>query len=215
MVIAPFVLAVGVFSQPPVPPRSTAAAPRFYAFGSVSAGYHPANGPLYHRLLPPLGGTAVDIALGGGGFISRRVGLEGELMFGGDVSAPQRFSYFSSEDYIGHHRALLLNELVRVRANRQGSVQFVMGGGYARTTTRETSIVATDSFGRQTMPPDGLPFTTGGLTWSAGADFVVASGAHVALAPSVRVRWVRIADPNYADGMSPLTWQFGATVLLR
>jgi hypothetical protein len=212
MVLAPLLLGFGVFAHQP-PPLARGA--RLYAQAAGYAAYHPPNGVLYHRVAPALGGMTLDTALGGGGFITPRVALEGELVLGGDLSGPQRFSYFTAEEYTGHNRQLLVNELVRFRAGSGGSLQVVAGGGYARTTTRETSIVAIDQFGRRTTAPDRPGFPWHGLTWSAGLDVMIASRAHVALAPSLRLRWVQPLNPEFANGVGAFTWQFGAAVFFR
>jgi hypothetical protein len=213
MVIGPLLVGAALTLQPAAAAPAPRA-PRAYAYGSAFVSHHPANGAAYHRVTPNLGGRSIDVAGGAGGFLTNRIGLEGEFVFGGDVSRPQRFSYFFSEDYIGRNRDILINELLRYRASPV--VQLVAGGGYARVTSRSTSIVTRDTLGRITMPPDRSA-TVQGLTWTAGADFLVRAAERVSVAPAIRVRWIkRPGSDGYGwNGIGDFTFQFGASLILR
>jgi hypothetical protein len=53
-------------------------------------------------------------------------------------------------------------------------------------------------------------------TWTAGADVLVAHGAHIALAPSFRLRWIRRLSPDLTiSGIGSVSVHVGAAVLFR
>ena len=95
---------------------------RGYAQALVLGSYHPVASDSYHREFPNLQGTAPALSVAAGGFMSPSLGLEGEFVYGGTVSAPQRFSYFSAEDYVAGSRDLLFNELLRYRPGVHGEL---------------------------------------------------------------------------------------------
>jgi hypothetical protein len=197
--------------------RQDATARRFYAYGSTVFSYHPDNGATYHRVEDRLGGHTWTIAAGAGGFITPSIGLEGEFVFGGIVSAPQRFSYAFSTDYIAQNRDILFNELLRYRPGGRSAFQIVAGGGLARTTARMVDVVFTDSTGKKINVPDSPPATYNGLTFTGGVDVAAAVSPHVALAPTVRVRWQhRPSSDGYGwNGIGNMSFQFGASVFFR
>jgi hypothetical protein len=113
-----------------VPASASAAGRRGYAQGSMLMTFAPAGTP-YHRISPALGGHAVGLAANAGVFVTPALAVEGELVSGGTVSAPQNFSYFSREDYSVDNRDVLLNANVRWRPARTNHLEFVAGGGLA------------------------------------------------------------------------------------
>jgi hypothetical protein len=212
MLIAPLLVSATMSLQSPTP---GAAPPRGYAVAAIAVAYHPDNGPVYHRVSPALGGHSWDVSGGGGVHITPGAAIEGELMYGGLVAAPQHFSYFTSETYTERERDVLLNALVRGYADTGHRVALIAGGGIAWMNTSEVSITEIDSFGRSSP---GTPRSnwTHGPTLTFGADVAAVKRAHVSLAPSVRVRLLKrpLADEGW-DGLGSWTFQFGATVILR
>src|SRR5215207_10282785 len=147
MIIGPLLVSAALAArQPTVPPPSPR---RGLVQSSVLLSYQPAASESYHRVSPNLEGTAAAVSVTAGGFLTPAIALEGEVFYGRSVSKPQRFSYFSSEDYIAGSRDLLLSELIRFRPGGRSRIEIVAGGGYARTTTSQRSIVLTSS----TFPP--------------------------------------------------------------
>src|SRR5690349_18291420 len=133
MTVIPLIAAAWLLAQSP-----SAAPPRFrsYGFAASTISIHPGTGEPYHRIDDRLNGSTWTIGGGAGVFLTPRLGLEGEVVLGGTVSAPQEFHYTFSEQYIASNRDVLINELVRFRPGGDAAVQFVAGGGYAHTTTR-------------------------------------------------------------------------------
>jgi len=214
MVIAPLVMSILVAARAQPAPAST---PRSYGFVSAGLSLHPGNGESYHRVDDHLHGTTWTLGGGGGAFLTPAIGLEAEVLFAGTVSAPQAFRYTNSQEYIANNRDVLINGLVRVRAGGTAAVQFVVGGGLAYTRTQHTSVVNIDSFFRRTPGPDDTPETYAGPTVTGGLDAAFAAGAHAAIGPSFRIRWMhRPAGGDVGwNGIGPLAFQIGATVLLR
>ena len=212
MTIAPLLVSAAVAFQPAKPAPDLA---RGYALAALRAAYHPANGPLNHRISPALGGHSWDVSGGGGVYVSPAAAIEGEFMYGGNVSAPQTFSYFTSETYTEQARDVMLNALVRAHPDAAHRIAVVAGGGYAWTNTSEVSITEFDSL-RRASPGTPRSYWWHGPTLTFGVDVVAVNGAHAALAPSVRVRLLKrpAADEGW-NGLGPWTFQFGATVILR
>jgi hypothetical protein len=213
VLIAPLLIAATLAARTagaPLPRR-----PRGYAFASVAFAHHPDNGPLYHRVSPPLGGASWDLSGGGGLFVTHVAALEGEFMFGGKLSTPQRFSYFTSDEYIEESRDLILDALVRGYPGNSRRLSLVGGGGYAWTRTAETSVIHTDSFFRNS-PGQPTSAWSHGMTVTAGIDVVLLERRHAAVASSARLRWINRSSRDYGgNGLGLLTFQFGASVFLR
>src|SRR5260221_14679435 len=112
MILGPLLLTTALTARPPQSPPDSR---RWYAQGSVLVSYQPAATASYHRVSPNLHGTVPAVSVTAGGFLSSAIALEGEFFYSRTVSMPQRFSYFSSEDYTAGSRDLLINELVRYR----------------------------------------------------------------------------------------------------
>jgi hypothetical protein len=210
MVIAPFLVTAAMALQPVTPRHG-----RGYAVASFAVAYHPANGPLYHRVYPALGGHSWDMSGGGGFYVTSGAAIEGEFLFGGIVAAPQRFSYFTSETYTEQARDVMLNALVRAHPAAARRIAIVAGGGYAWMHTSEVSITEIDSLGR--LSP-GTPRSDWwhGPTLTFALEAIAINGARAALAPSVRARVVkRPASDEGWNGLGAWTFQFGASLILR
>ena len=80
---------------------------RLYLHGGLNSRVLP-EGLANHRVSPPLAGWAHDWFAAVGRFVSPNVSLEGEVVAGGTVSAPQRFSYLQSSDYTAEVRDIWL-----------------------------------------------------------------------------------------------------------
>lgn len=203
-------LALLAQSGPAPAPRDAALTPKVYVTGGVLMTVQPASHDMYHRVAENLKGHAIGLTAGVGTFLSPGLALEGEVMIGGLVSAPQRFSYNWTTDYTAENRDLLFNELLRWSPGRRRNVQAVFGGGYARTIARQTSQIVRDFSGRETALPD-LSTTLSGFTATGGLDALVPIGRRAALAPTFRLRWVHrpyAAAPGW-NGVGYYTYQFG------
>lgn len=210
MVLAPFFLSAALLQPPrPAPERPRR---RGYVQGLVVASAHPAASKTYHRESPSLRGTAPAVTVAAGGFLSRSIALEGEVVYGRTVSAPQRFSYTISEDYIAGSRDLLFNELVRYRPRGRAPVEIVVGGGYALTTVTERSIVSRGFSGVFNLPDRSR--RRHALTLTAGLDGTVRIAPRVSFAPAVRFRWIRRPDAQTGatHGIARYAFQFGAGI---
>jgi hypothetical protein len=156
----------------------------------------PASDGSYHRVSPNLSGTAPALSLSAGARITDRVSIEGDFVWSGSVSAPQRFSYFWSIDYRANNRDNLLNGAVRIKAHR---LELVGGGGVAfsravkdrQIEIRYDPILRRDE--RRPLP-DNIE-NVRGWTVTAGADVPLVVHRHLALVPSFRFRWVERPEP--------------------
>src|SRR5215471_2634044 len=137
MVIAPLMMSVLVAARAQSPHPSS---PRAYGFVTATLSIHPGNGEAYHRGADNLSGTTWTLGGGEGARLTPAIGLEAEVVFAGRVSAPQKFNYTVSEEYIANNRDFLVNAILRVQAG--GPVQLVFGGGFAHTTAQHTSVVS-------------------------------------------------------------------------
>jgi hypothetical protein len=213
MIVGPLLIASGLMLQRPVP--SHVGARRWYAQGTLSWSHHPPAREMYHRLDRNLQGRAWSFGVEGGGFLNSSIALEGEFLYGGWVTAPQHFGYTFSEDYIEGNRDLLFNELVRFRADRRGRVELLAGAGYARVANRETSIVGY-GFDQIRRPEQDRRFTRHAFTWTSGVDFVLPLSDHAAIAPGLRLRWVRrLSAQEGANGIGPVSLEVGAGIRVR
>lgn len=216
MNFGPLLLTVVLASRPAPPEPSSR---RGYVQALVLASYHPAASNSYHRESPNLHGTAPAVSVSAGGFLSPSLALEGEFVYGGTVSAPQRFSYFSSEDYLAGSRDLLFNELLRYRPGGRAPVEIAVGGGYALTTVSETSIVSqsgsptTGSPGTILHPPDRSR-RLHAPTLTAGLDGTVRISERASFTPGFRFRWIHRPDARYGEthGIARYAFEFGAGI---
>jgi hypothetical protein len=214
MIIGPLMMTAVLASRPQPPaPRLR----RGFVQTSVLLSYHPPATESYHRVYPNLQGTAPAIGFTAGGFLSPAIALEGEFFYGRTVSKPQRFSYFTSEDYIAGSRDVLLNELIRYRTGGRARFEIVAGGGYARTTTSHRSIVYTSGIPPVTsaLPDSSHPYNTVNITW--GFDGAIPLSDRVALMPGFRLRWIRRPDATTGEslGIGNYAFQFGAGLRFR
>jgi len=151
-----------------------------------------------------------------GGFLSRKLALEGEFVYAGTVSKAQEFSYSFQIDYTAKNRDLLFNELLRFRP--RSGFEIVGGGGLARTTAMKVSQVWTGGFPHTTgtiLPDESV--TVNSFTLTGGVDAAVPASSRVALTPSFRVRWVHRPpiSGNGWNGASPYSIQLGVGVRFR
>ena len=157
----------------------------------------PASDGSYHRVSPNLSGTAPSLALSAGARINDRVWLEGEFVWAGSVSAPQRFSYFWSIDYRAKNRDNLLNAVVRFKAAPR--LEFVGGGGvaFSRAVKDRQIEIRYDPILRrdERRPLPDVIESVKGWTVTAGVDVPLSVHRHLALVPSFRFRWVERPEP--------------------
>jgi hypothetical protein len=203
-----------------VPASASAAGRRGYAQGSMLMTFAPAGTP-YHRISPALGGHAVGLAANAGVFVTPALAVEGELVSGGTVSAPQNFSYFSREDYSVDNRDVLLNANVRWRPARTNHLEFVAGGGLAFATTRKRDIIETSSGsgpgGTTTTARPDRTQTARSLNLGGGVDAPIPLTARVALVPTFRLRWISRPEIGMSadSGVGKLGYQVGASIRAR
>ncbi|HEX9366529.1 MAG TPA: hypothetical protein VF921_07875 [Vicinamibacterales bacterium] len=223
MIIGPLLLSAALaVRQPPAP-----SPPIRRAYGQVSlfVSHHPANGDTYPPVDARLGGDAWTLSAGAGGWLSRSIGLEGEIVYGGLVSAPQQrrpvlTRYYFTEDYIAQNRDVLLNELVRYRPGGGGKLQIVAGSGLAVTTAREASGVSTSVPPTPVYGPTQLPdlsTTLHAFTITGGLDATLPVSSRVALTPTFRLRWIRrpVGGASGWNGIGPYVFQFGVGIRIE
>lgn len=211
MILSPFFLSAALAQTAAAPPETRR---RGYVQALVLASYHPAASDSYHRESPNLRGTAPAVSVSAGGFLSPSLALEGELVHGWTVSAPQRFSYFSSEDYLAGSRDLLFNELLRYRPGGRAPVEIAVGGGYALTTVSEKSIVSTSSNPATISHPPDRSRRQHAPTLTAGVDGTVRISARASFTPGFRFRWIHRPDARYGEthGIARYAFEFGAGI---
>lgn len=211
-------LALVIALEPQEPPTSSAPSYEGYVQGTVMLTSQPA-GTANHRVSPPLGGRAAGIAAGAGIVLSPTVSLEGEVVLGGTVSMPQRFSYFTSEDYIADHRDLFLNANLRSRIG-PSPVELVIGAGLAIARSRQLSRIATRPSGPGTVIETPLPDATvveRDLNIGGGIDIPIRLNPRVAFVPTFRYRFVPRRSDGIGDsmGVGRRVYEFGASVRSR
>lgn len=209
MVIAPLMMAVALAARPH---PQAARVRRGYVQGTVLLSHYPPAPIGYHRVSPNLEGRAPAVSLSGGGFVTRSIGLEGEVLYGREVKRPQRFSYFTSEDYVAASRDLLINELLRYRPGGRARFQILAGGGYARTTAAQRSKVVTFGFPPITSNVPDASYSYHSFTLTGGVDGAIPLSARLALVPAFRVRWISRPDATTSEsqGIGNYALQFGA-----
>jgi hypothetical protein len=209
MILGPLLLTTALAARPSQSPPDSR---RRYAQGSVLFSYQPAATASYHRVSPNLHGTAPAVSITVGGFLSPSIALEGEFFYGRTISMPQTFSYFSREDYTAGSQDLLINELLRYRPAGRAPIEIVAGGGYARTTTSQRSIVVTSFPPVVTFPPPDRSHPYNRFTFTAGLDGAIPLSPRVALTPVFRFRWIQRPDATTGEslGIGNYAFQFGA-----
>jgi hypothetical protein len=172
------------------------------------------SGPINHRVDPPLSGISPGLTVSAGGFVARRVALEGELNLNGDLSAPQTFSYFSRDDYIVHNRDIALGASVRLAGRH---LDVVGGGGWGFTRTQNTDVVNTRNVGPEIVrtPEPDVSSSYRGWSLNGGVDVPLSSGRTQVLA-TTRLRWTQrpLADLDYV-GVSAFALQFSVAVRIN
>jgi hypothetical protein len=211
MILAPFFLSAALAQTAAAPPETRR---RGYVQALVLASYHPAASDSYHRESPNLRGTAPAVSVSAGGFLSPSLALEGEFVYGRTVSAPQRFSYFSSEDYLAGSRDLLFNELLRYRPGGRAPVEIAVGGGYALTTVSEKSIVSISGNPATISHPPDRSRRQHAPTLTAGVDGTVRISGRASFTPGFRFRWIHRPDARYGEthGIARYAFEFGAGI---
>ncbi len=210
----PICLAVTLVAQSAAAPApKTVLTPKVYVTGAALMTIQPASGGTYHRVAENLKGHTLGLAAAVGTFLTPSLALEGEVVFGGLVSAPQRFSYNWTTDYTAENRDFLFNELLRWSPGARHNIQVVGGGGYARTIARQVSQVTRDFTGRETALPD-LSTTLSSFTLTGGVDGVFPVGRRAAFVPAFRLRWINRPDVAAGgwNGVGYYTFQFGAGI---
>jgi hypothetical protein len=170
---------------------------RGYAQPAFLVSVQPASGATYHRVDPNLGGDVPALSFAVGAFLSRKLGIEGEVVLVRDLSAPQRFQYNWSEDYIVHSRDTYLNALARIRVATGAEV--VGGGGIVVSATKKTEYTET-----RYDYVTGKPVTTPradtsqqvtGWSLTAGLDVAINPRSRVVVVPMLRIRLTDRPDP--------------------
>jgi hypothetical protein len=166
------------------------------------------------RVHQPFGGVAPGVSLAAGLHLTRSVAVEGEVVLGGTISAPQYFSYFWREDYVSESRDLLLGTNVRYSPGNAGSVEIFGGGGLAISHFANRSIVRTDYPIKITSEPDeeetGYRPVAG-----VGVAVKIPAGRRVSILPTAGFRWIfrkRLYGLGAYMGTSPLVFHAGVAV---
>lgn len=192
---------------------------RLYLHGGLNSRVLP-EGLANHRVSPPLAGWAHDWFAAVGRFVSPNVSLEGEVVAGGTVSAPQRFSYLQSSDYTAEVRDIWL--VANVRARGAAHLELLVGGGIALSTLAKRSVIASrqgpGGLSTETFPDQvdthRKPMFVGGV------DVPFRAGHRVEVLPGMRLRWTGRPREGDADtpthlGVSTWAFQFGGALRFR
>jgi len=160
------------------------------------------------------GGTAIGVAVEGGGLLNSRIGL------GIEFSLPSRFTALQETDYIrvfqqeSRHRDMALSGVVReiVVSKRRARLSIVEGIGFVQESTLQRRR---DQAGvLPAFPPTFGPYTdeysftrwTGAAV--AGGDLEILVTPHTAIVPAVRVYFIRRSsdpgEPGWALGLSSI-----------
>jgi len=160
------------------------------------------------------GGTAIGVAIEGGGFLTSRIGL------GIEISLPSRFTALQETDYFrvfqqeSRHRDLALSGVVReiVVFKRRARLGVVEGIGFVHESTLQRRR---DQAGLlPAFPPtfgpysDEYSFTRWTAAAVAGGDFEILVTPHTAIVPAVRVHFIKRSgdpgEPGWALGLSSI-----------
>ena len=160
------------------------------------------------------GGTAIGIAIEGGGLLTSRIGL------GIEISLPSRFRALQETDYTrvfqqeSRHRDLALSGVVReiVVSKPRARLSVVEGIGFVHESTLQRRR---DQAGvLPAFPPTFGPYTdeysftrwTGAAV--AGGDLEILVTPHTAIVPAVRVHFIKRSsdpsEPGWALGLSSI-----------
>jgi hypothetical protein len=160
------------------------------------------------------GGTAIGVAVEGGGLLNSRIGL------GIEFSLPSRFTALQETDYIrvfqqeSRHRDMALSGVVReiVVSKRRARLSIVEGIGFVQESTLQRRR---DQAGvLPAFPPTFGPYTdeysftrwTGAAV--AGGDLEILVTPHTAIVPAVRVYFIQRSsdpgEPGWALGLSSI-----------
>jgi len=160
------------------------------------------------------GGTAIGVAMEGGGLLTPRIGV------GIEMSLPTRFTALQETDYIrvfqqeSRHRDLALSGVVReiVVSTRRARLGIVEGIGFAHESTLQRRRDQTGLL--PAFPPtfgpysDKYSFTRWTGAAVAGVDFEILVTPHTAIVPAVRVHFIKRssdpAEPGWALGLSSI-----------
>jgi len=207
-------LVIAALTQPSAKPVTTH---RAYVQASLFASIRPAGSTLSNgRIDQNLGGTTAALSVSGGVWVSHSLGVEGEFVYAGSVTAPQVYNYGFALHYTAESQQMLLDALMRFRPTGTAAFEVVAGGGWGRNTDRETSVVEVHPPSQQVAQPDQA-LTRDALTLMGGTDFPLRVGAHVAIVPGVRFRWLKPLPDNVylIGGTSSWTIEFGAGVRIQ
>jgi hypothetical protein len=168
-----------------------------------------------------LSGDAPGLLLGIGYSLTPAFAIDGEFVATGTVSAPQRFQYTWVRDYTATSRDLLFNALVRWKAGRTRSLQFVGGAGLARSAFGRGEVTATYPLfpvppGRPPERYPGWSVTSHALALSGGVDLDLRVHPRISIVPTFRTRWIgrTSTQPAIYLGVGRVTYHFGIGVRL-
>lgn len=157
----------------------------------------PAGTPNF-RVRPAFGGNAPGASISAGFYFTRAVAVEGELVVAKTISAPQRFSYFWSEDYVSERRDVLIGANVRYNPGDMRWFEAFAGGGLAISQFANRSIIRTDYPVKTTAEPDQVE-TAHRPAFGAGIALNVPVGRRVTILPTASLRWIW-RQPDYGLG---------------
>jgi len=174
--------------------------------------------------LPPHGRSVGGVIFGGVG-LTPGIELDGELSFAGAVGNTQEWSHPSVRGTTTtEHRDTILSGLVRIHV--ASFVDLVGGAGvvFARTSASEVSESFYFLTGWTTrVRTERVPDSTR-LALTAGFDFPIALGAHVALMPTLRLHHLSRPDTSPSDdadftrpvsAANSIVWRAGAGVRVQ
>jgi hypothetical protein len=160
------------------------------------------------------GGTAIGVAVEGGGLLNSRIGL------GIEFSLPSRFTALQETDYIrvfqqeSRHRDMALSGVVReiVVSKRRARLSIVEGIGFVQESTLQRRR---DQAGvLPAFPPTFGPYSNeySFTRWTgaavAGGDLEILVTPHTAIVPAVRVYFIQRSsdpgEPGWALGLSSI-----------
>ena len=186
-----------------------AAAQERFAGGSFVVSWQP-NGTVPTGLGPSdprgaLGGSGVGVGAFGGRFLTPRVGIGVEFSMPSGFDGVQTSARFRSQ--VSFHD-VILSPTVRLRVVK--GFEVIGGGSWVLESTTTRSSNRDVVYG--TLGPVGPPRTSIHQTFGvvAGADFPIAVGAHVRLAPQLRFHAIHRSPYGSGSGtkaLSPVVWR--------
>ncbi|RPH58475.1 MAG: hypothetical protein EHM89_12315 [Acidobacteria bacterium] len=192
--------------------------PGYYVQGEMVLTAQP-GGELkgHYRISPPFGaGTRLGLRASGGYFITPTLAIEGGVLFAGEISTEQTFSYMDDNDhYTSTFSVVSMNALVRYKPGGWSPVELVIGGGFAAARLAQHDGVRRSLFYKTQAPLSDSSSTEVAPNVTGGADLVLPTRSRAAVVGSFRLRWRGGVYSDDAHGTPTFAVDMGVGLRVR